>query len=228
MKIKLVALFILLMTISSFLAVTASAESDDAKVKTNLNIKIATPPGILRKLGNINKVAILKDTELTAIAGATLTVSKDGKTYTINTDADTKFRRKFWGKSDLAEFTVGDKLNVIGKWEDDAKTTVDATLVRNLSIQKRHGVFFGEIKSKTDIGFTLESIKRGMQTVTVSDTTKYINRKGEAISFGDIAVGQRVRVRGLWDSIHATITEVTEIKDFSLPPHATPSASAVL
>ena len=132
MKIKLVALFILLMTISSFLAVTASAESDDAKVKTNLNIKIATPPGILRKLGNINKVAILKDTELTAIAGATLTVSKDGKTYTINTDADTKFRRKFWGKSDLAEFTVGDKLNVIGKWEDDAKTTVDATLVRNL------------------------------------------------------------------------------------------------
>ncbi|EKD22770.1 MAG: hypothetical protein ACD_83C00276G0002 [uncultured bacterium] len=117
---------------------------------------------------------------------------------------------------------------MIGKWEDDAKTTVDATLVRNLSIQKRHGVFFGEIKSKTDIGFTLESIKRGMQTVTVSDTTKYINRKGEAISFGDIAVGQRVRVRGLWDSIHATITEVTEIKDFSLPPHATPSASAVL
>ncbi|MEK7165381.1 MAG: hypothetical protein AAB874_01055, partial [Patescibacteria group bacterium] len=50
--------------------------------------------------------------ELTSINGSTLTVIKDGKSYTVTTDDKTQFHRKYWGKSEVAEFNVGDKLNI--------------------------------------------------------------------------------------------------------------------
>jgi hypothetical protein len=89
-------------------------------------------------------------------------------------------------------------------------------VIRNLSIQKRFGVFFGKVKTITDTGFVMTTIQRGEETVTI-DTAKLINRKGESIKFSDIQINHTVRVRGLWNSTGFTITETTEVKDFSLP-----------
>jgi len=195
-----------------------------ASLRSDFKQKLASLTAQFRLFRN-GHIAIANG-EITAINGTTLTVTKDSKTYTVHTDGNTKFRRKFWGTSNLTEFSVGDKVNIIGSWEDDAKTTIKALLIRDISIQKRHGVFFGSITAKSDTGFTLASKKRGDQAVTVASDTKYVNRKEETITFNDLAVGQQIRVRGLWDSTHATITEVAKIKDFSLPPRpSTPSAS---
>jgi hypothetical protein len=71
----------------------------------------------------------------------------------------------------------------------------------------------------------MTTIQRGEETVTLDPTTKLINRKGQAIATSDIQVGQIIRVRGLWDSVNFTVTEVAEVKDFSLPPFATPAAT---
>ncbi len=155
--------------------------------------------------------------DLTAINGTTLTVSKDGKTYSVNTDSKTQFRRHFWGKSSLSEFSVGDKVNVIGRFTDDAKTTIQAVLVRDISIQKRNGVFFGAVATISGNTIVLNSKHRGVQTVTVSSSTKFVNRKGEAISLSDIKAGDQIRVKGVWDKTANTITEVLTVKDFSLP-----------
>jgi hypothetical protein len=85
-------------------------------------------------------------------------------------------------------------------------------------------VFFGTVKTITDTGFVMTTIQRGNETVALDSTAKLINRKGQTITSSEIQVGDRIRVRGLWDSANFTITEVTEVKDFSLPviPSPTP------
>ncbi len=159
--------------------------------------------------------------EVSAIDGTSLTVEKDGKSYTVNTDSKTKFRRRFWGKSSLPEISVGDKVNVWGRWTDDARTTILARMMRNLSIQKRRGVFFGEVLSLGANSFVMASINRGNPTVTIDSETQIIARNQSSIVFSDIKIGHRVRVKGLWDKTANAITDVTQIKDFSLPPVAT-------
>ena len=173
--------------------------------------------GALKKVfGTTGKAAIGSGT-VSSKSDSQLIVTKDGVTYTVNITANTQFRRRFWGKSDLNEIQVGDTVNVIGKWTDDTKTIIEARLIRDISIQKRHGVFFGTVSSLTSDGWIMTTVKRGNQTVTVNSSTKFVNRKTEIITQADIKVGDKVRVKGLWDRNSNTITEVSHVKDFSLP-----------
>lgn len=226
---KKIALFVIgclffLTIVTPAHAVSARAEVKKA-IKTEVQEKAASRPGLLKKFF---ERAAIGTGKVTAVSGATLTVEKDGKSYTVVTDEKTQFRRRFWGKGALAEIAVGHTVNVIGQWADDAKTTINARLVRDTSIQKRLGVFFGNVLTVASDGWTMTTIgkKRDDQTVKVSATTKFVNRKGEAMTQAGVVVGHRVRVRGLWDRTANTITEVTEVKDFTLPviaPTATPT-----
>jgi len=167
--------------------------------------------------------AALGKVSLTAISGSTLTVSKDGKTYSVQTGTfekcTTKFVRRFSGNSTLSELTVGDTLEVVGRWADETKTTAQACVVRNLSIQKKRGTFVGDVVSVSDTGFVMTTVSeaRENQTVTISTSTKLVNRKEVAISLADVKVGHRVRVKGLWNRTNNTITETTHVKDYNLP-----------
>jgi hypothetical protein len=185
--------------------------------------KEASKPGLLARIFNRGNRLTIVNGKVNAKSGTTLTVEKDGTTYTVNTDGNTQFRRKFWGKSSLDEIAVGNMVNVIGHWTDDAHTAVLAKQVRDLSIQKRYGIFFGIVKSLSANGWVMSTIseKRADQTVTVSSSTKFTNRKEETIAQTDVQVGARVRVRGLWDSSANTVTEVTAVKDFTLPVKVT-------
>ncbi len=165
--------------------------------------------------------------KLTAMNGTTLTVERDGKSYTVLTGTfdkcTTKFNRRYWGTSSLSEYTLGDMINVYGIWQDDAKTTIEACVLRDISIQKRYGVFVGEITSLTSTGWVMTTVsdKRTSQMVTVTGSTKFVNRKEQAISQADIQVGHRVRVKGMGNRVNKTVTEVTHVKDFNLPERPT-------
>lgn len=163
----------------------------------------------------------LTNVTITAVNSSSFTVTNDGKTVTVNTSSKTRFIRHFWGKSTLAELAVGDKVNVWGKWTDDAQTTFDASMVRNLSVMKRFGVFFGQITSLGSGSFVVHTVNRGDQTVSYGSTTKFVNRKEAAITASDLKVGDKIRVKGMWDKANNKITEVTQVKDFSLPQKAT-------
>lgn len=168
------------------------------------------------------KKEVLKPTHLTGavlsgVNASTLTVQKDGKTYTVTTDANTKFRRHFWGKSSLTEITVNDKLNIWGTWTDNTRTSIKAKLIRDLSVFKRQGVFLGQIISLGVNTFVIHTTNRGDMTVTVSSNTKYTKRNEKTINFSDLKVNDKVRIKGLWDKQAKTITEVKEVKDYSLP-----------
>lgn len=201
-----------------------------AEMKAERQDKEGSRTGLLNKLFNLKGRAAIGTGKLTAKTDTILTVEKDGKSFTVNIDSKTQFRRRFWGKATLAEMSVGDTINVIGLWADDAHTTINATLVRDISIQKRFGVFFGEVKSLLTSGWVMTTVsgKRADQTVTVSSSTKFTNRKGETITQADVKVGQKVRVRGLWNSNDNTVTEVTEVKDFALPIKVSVTPTAIL
>lgn len=197
-------------------------------VKAELDVrseKAGSRPGLLRNFFIKSRAAIGSGI-ITEISGTTLKVKdKDGKVVTVLTDDKTQFRRKFWGKGSLAEMSVGDTVNVIGLWTDDTKTTIQARLIRDTSIQKRFGIFFGSIFSTSSSGFVMKTEKRGDVTVTVDTSTKLINRTEQTIVLGDVKVDHKVRVKGLWDSKLNTLKEVIQVKDFSLPTKPTPTAT---
>jgi hypothetical protein len=182
-------------------------------------IREASPGGLRKFLDTRGYVS----GNVTAVSGTTLTMNdKNGKSISIITDDKTQIRRLYFGKGTLAEIQVGDRVDVIGKWTDDTKTTIQARLVRDLSIQKRYGVFFGTVQSLSSTGWVMTTVNRGNQTVTVSSATKFTDGKETVITQPEIVVGHKVRVRGLWDKQNNTVTEVTQVKDFSLPVHPTP------
>jgi hypothetical protein len=204
-------------------------------INPNLVLPTPTPtptikiinPNLFKKIGGVeliftNKRGELENVKVTAKDATSITVDNRGTSVKVDVDANTHFRRKFWGKSSLAEISLNDSVDVIGRWMNEGKTEIKAVVIRDLSIQKRFGVFFGTVKTITDTGFVMTTVQRGEETVTL-DSAKLINRKGQTITAGDIQIGHKVRVKGLWDSIAFTITEVTQVKDFSLPPFASPS-----
>lgn len=169
--------------------------------------------------------------EIKAISGTTspadLTVFKDDKIYTVKVTEKTLLLRKFGGKSSLDEFSEGDIISVRGRWVDEEKTILEARVIRNLSIQKRKGTFWGTIKLKEEDGktFVLVTVQRGEQTVITDSKTKFLNRADKPISFADLKVGDRVRVSGLWDNKLNKITEVSRVKDWSIGPTSFPTAT---
>lgn len=141
---------------------------------------------------------------LTAISGmtmpASLSVQSGPTSYTVNVTSATELVRKFNGESTLEEFAIGDLLEVEGTVTG---TVVDPTTkIKNLTIQRRGSLFWGQILSIDTVNktFTLDPKHRKSlddQTVFTTASTKFFqgNRQGD---FDDLAIGMNVRVVGLW------------------------------
>ena len=151
--------------------------------------------------------------KITVIGSNNFSLSGEDGTFQVNITDKTVILRKFGGKSSLSEYSVGDEVVVFGKFTDDTKLIIDAKTVKNNSIQKRFGAFFGKVTVKNTDNFVMETAERGIQTVYFG-TTKFINIKEINISYGDIKIGDRVRIKGVWDKTLNEIREVSQIKIF--------------
>ena len=182
----------------------------------------------LQNRQNLENMRIhIREAKVESIVSDTLTVSKDGTTYTIMITSTTRLVRKYGAKADLSEFRTGDIVSVVGKFTDEAKTTIEARIVRNLTIQKRWGVFFGTVATADGMNqLTMTTAKRGAQAVIVDGNTKLVNRKMEVIGLTQILVGHKIRVKGVWDNQSNTIRETDQIKDYSIPARSTPTPRA--
>lgn len=154
--------------------------------------------------------------KITVIGSNNFSLNGDDGTFQVNITNKTKILRKFGGKSSLSEYSVGDEVVVFGKFTDDTKLIIDAKTIRNNSIQKRRGAFFGKVTVKNTDNFVMETAERGTQTVYFG-TAKIVDRKEITITLSDIKIGDRVRVKGVWDKTLSKISEVNQIKDFSIP-----------
>ena len=204
--------------------VGAKLASDSAG--TSVNSTVSGHPKIQAAIQKFKETRAVFTGQVTAVGSSTITVNNNGTSVQVDIASTSHFRRKFWGQSSLSEISVGDTVNVVGKWTSSADTEVTAITVRDVSIQKRNGTFFGTVTSLTSGGFVVNTIHRDSETVTFG-SAKIVDRKGGTLSQSDIKVGDKIRVRGMWDSTAKTITQTVEVKDFSLPLKASPSASPV-
>ncbi|GIW64282.1 MAG: hypothetical protein KatS3mg092_0215 [Patescibacteria group bacterium] len=147
---------------------------------------------------------------------------KEGKAYQVNITEKTQLRRHFWGKASLNEFSVGDEVNVIGRYTDETKTVIEAVLIRNNSIQKRWGAFFGEVISKNSDNFVIKTLNRGEITVYFGNA-KFVDNDNKTLTYADLKVGQRVRVKGVWDKTLSKLMEVEEVKVYNLKKTLSPT-----
>ncbi|MBI5734185.1 MAG: cupredoxin domain-containing protein [Candidatus Kerfeldbacteria bacterium] len=188
------------------LPVLAQDTNTNVNANTNVNGNVNAPVVKPFKARPVffNK-AILK-----TIDGQTLTVTVKDKIYTVNVTDKTKLLRKYGAKSNLGEFAVGNSLQIYGK--RTAETVVQASLIRNSSIEKKHGTFLGTIESLDSSAqkFVLKPVSRAKVTVTVLADTK-IMYKSKAQTFADLVVGSKLAVSGMWDKSNNTVTEVTKI-----------------
>lgn len=165
---------------------------------------------------------------LVSITGTVLMVQKDQTTFTVNTTDKTEFKRKFGAVSSLSEFSPNDQLLIIGNRIKNTDGTlssneIEASYIRNMSIQRRFAVFIGEVTAKTESTLTLKTGGRGVQTVYVSTNTKY-SEKNKTISFADILVGDKILVKGeLWDRVNERIDAKSVLKLNFKKPSITPS-----
>jgi hypothetical protein len=183
--------------------------------------KIASRVGALKNFFNAR--ATLNNAKITGKGDGSLSVEKDSVTYTILVDDKSRLRRRFFGEAKLDEMSVGNVISVFGKWTDETHKTIQAEMIRNMSIQKRFGVFVGDVTAINGNDITIATVHRDTQKATVSTTTKIVDRKEGILKITDIAVGHRIRIKGMWDKSNNTITEVTNVKDYTLPVKATPT-----
>lgn len=169
------------------------------------------------KAGNSSLTGKIVGT-VTANDGSTLTVKNESKILTVTTDTSTKCERHYFGTCAISEIAINDKVQVFGNYSDATKTTLQATLIRDVSIMKKYGAFIGNVVSKTDSSFIIESKERGQQTILVTTTTKFVQRNEKPSTFAALQVGNRVRVKGVWDKVNKTVSLVTQVKNYSLPP----------
>ncbi len=193
-----------------------------AVAPVDVSDKTATKPGILLRANLNGTLASLSSTLAPTQLVLNVSSGKDnGMQVIVNVASTTKIIRKYNGTASLSELNMNDTLLISGKWSDQNKTFFDANVIKDKSIQKRNGVFFGIIKSSDSTTktktLTVATEKRGSQKITVSAETIIVNRKMEDINFTELKAGHKIRIKGLWNNKTNTITETEQIKDFSLP-----------
>lgn len=165
--------------------------------------------GKLSKLFKRKQIFLHKAT-IKAIDGNNLTVVSKDKIYTVIVTGQTSLRRKFGSTAKLTEFAVGNILQVQGN--KTAETTIEARLIRNLSIQKKNGTFVGTIES-IDVAnkkLVLVPVKRAKVTVSIEVGTKIMERE-VVKSFADLIIGIKVSASGMWDSSNNTLIETSKV-----------------
>lgn len=176
--------------------------------------------GLLDKVKNFMKKNLRFEArvkgKITEIASVSFSMEGEDGTFQININDKTNMLRKFGGKSSLSEYSAGDEVIVFGKFTDDTKSIIDAKVIRNNSIQKRKGAFFGKVTVKNTDNFVIDTLERGIQTVYFG-TAKFMQRNETVMTYAELKVEDRVRVKGVWDKTLNQIKEVEQIKDFSIP-----------
>jgi hypothetical protein len=170
-------------------------------IPTTIQVKILPTPGL--KANDVNNL-----------------IGQEDALVTVNVTENSKLVRKYFGRTNLEEFSVGDKLEIIGRVNDDG--TVDAKVIKNNSIWKTNlgaypGVVVGIDKSNNFITLnwtpikqpTREKLKQKLSELNETfDAQNLVSRQIEEI---DTDYNIRNRVKNLKDSIQKTIEKIGQL-----------------
>lgn len=137
--------------------------------------------------------------KLKAVNASSLVVTSWGGDWVLNFSPTTKFLRRFDGTATLAEFSIGDAISAHGKINTSAAWTIDATKVKDDSIQTYDAVFVGVISNLSGNTFNLTTTRGFTLKVTVAADAK-IMVNDKAGTLVDLANGKAVVASGLWNT----------------------------
>ena len=182
-------------------------------LRQELSIKEIVGRVICQEVGNCptdkpSTEVLIKAAKVISVGTDTLGISVFSQSYTIDTKG-ANVVRQYWGTSNVNEFSVGDVINVHGYLDVSNSFLVHAKTVRNVSIQAKHGIFKGTVESvnASSSSFVMKTEERGSQTVNITADTKITKGTTTAI-IGDISVGAKVLVRGIWNKTLAKIQAI--------------------
>ena len=211
-KIILAAMIVVSLSAITGLALAKDNDNDKDDVKSNIAnvLKSDLKQRIQIEETSAGNMAWITGAKVVEISGVGTTTSKllkvkvFGQDYKVEVSANTKVVRQHWGKSeiDLSEFSVGDIVNAYGTLDSTDYFLIHAKTVRNVSIQKLHAVFTGNILtvSTSTSSFTMEAKGTRANTLLVNTDSNTKIYSGKILkSFSDLQVGTKVMVRGIWD-----------------------------
>lgn len=206
------ALSVVQISLAQFPTRAIPRELKKEMVQENKEVVKEKTRNILEQAKDVIREKIKKQIKgkLTVIVGNILTIQNNQTTFTVTTTDKTELKRRFGAASALSEFKPNDQLLVIGNRKRNtdgtlSSTDIEASYIRNMSIQRRFAVFNGEVKSITGNTITLQTKSRGLQTVNVSSATQYME-KNVSITLSNLAVGDNLIVKGeLWDRVNDII-----------------------
>ena len=210
MKKFLLGLAILAALVSVGVVQAKNDNSNDGDIKPNTAnvLKSDLKQKIQIDETSAGNIVRLTGAKITEISGTTtnnlIKVKVFGQDYKVQIATDTNVVRQYWGKSaiDLSEFSVGDIIKVYGTLDTADYFLVHAKIVRNVSIQKLHAVFTGNILNiaSSTGSFTIEAKRNGTSSLLVNtDSNTKIYQGKNLKSFSNLKVGTKVMVRGIWD-----------------------------
>jgi hypothetical protein len=138
---------------------------------------------------------------------------------TVKVDEKTNFVRKYWGHNSIEELTVGDKLMMVIKLNDDG--TYQGQMVKDESIYLKQKFIAGTV-STTSVGAGTVSVKVGDKNVVVKvdEETKIIKHGATSTVLSNLSSGDKILVKGVYntnnDSVFARTIKVVQAKIWSL------------
>jgi len=168
---------VLFMKSREFITPARLIELSSVEVPTDIKVKIL-PNRRLRK-GDVNNLLGLP-----------------GEIKTVHVTENTRLVRRFFGKSSLREFLVGDKLWIVGRANDDG--TITAKIIRDSSIwiassRGVRGTIIALDKARNRMVIRWRGKK---YRVDVNDNTRIV-KNGKFVTINELSVGDKIRGRGL-------------------------------
>jgi hypothetical protein len=154
---------------------------------------------------------------LTAISEDVLSVNQGDEQFNVEIDDQSKVLSKYYSKIDPKTLKSGDLISIWGKWVDEAKTMIQAKLVRDLSREVRKGVVNGLFTRISATQFSMTKANGKVFTITFDKNAKIMNRKGNTILYSDIKDNDHLAVTGLVDHTNLTVVSTSKVRDLDLP-----------
>lgn len=153
-------------------------------------------------------MALVRGAKVTGISGNTISATTSWGSVVLNwsvvTDSNTQFVRRFGGASSVSEISVNDFISFNGAvlTTTASPITVQAKVVKDWSVQRAHATFNGSVTSVNTgaLSFVLQSEDRGAITVNTDTNTKIMKGGANGV-FADVIVGAKVTASGLFNNL---------------------------
>lgn len=178
--------------------------------------------------------ALVRGAKVTAISGNIITATTEwgsaNMTWLVNSSTTTKHVRRYGGSSNISEIEIGDFISFQGIIATGTASpfTVNATIIKDWSVQKKNSKFEGTVSSISGTNFVLATNKNGNITVNTDSSTSIIvktdaQNNSFVGTFANITLNAKVEASGLFNNQ----TNVLQASKVTVKNNSAPNALTI-